>query len=184
MGMFGKLFGGGKTFAPILIRTRKNIFQIYGVQNPTDAQVMRASFHLCIAGMAILNDFGGPGVRGPISKLVEETSDLMQSLSMRPLDLSLDQETVEACVQSSPSNLHVSQSTQINGLVAFNALYQTQGEALIREILEHKDGPMGTPGYAAIKVAEGIFGLEGARKHFMELSMEMLSFATALHRAA
>lgn len=175
-----KFFGGKKSFASVLVSTQNKIFSIYGVTQPSDAQKMKASFYLCISGIAILNDLGGGRLRDVIDMLVEETKELTKPLRMRVGELSNGADQLKKIISDFPNELHITESTTVNGLAAFEALYFSMGEELMNDILRHNKGPLGTPGYAAIVVADGIFGEGKARQNFMEVSMELVSFTKEL----
>ncbi|MBZ0241818.1 MAG: hypothetical protein K8F24_01265, partial [Bacteroidales bacterium] len=57
------------------------------------------------------------------------------------------------------------------------------GQDLMNDILTHNQGPMGTPGYAAIVVADGIFGEGKVEDNFLEVAMVLLKFARELTEA-
>lgn len=160
--------------------TQEGIFDIYGVDQPTDAQKMKASVYLCISGIAILNDLGGGQLRRAIDRLVEETRELTKPLSMRVEELSNNTEQLEKILADFPKEIEITGSTKVNGLAAFEALYFSMGEELMNDILSHKGGPMGVPGYAAIVVADGIFGEGRSKENFMEVSMQLLNFMKKL----
>jgi len=183
MGLLDKLLGGKKNFSSILTDTQNELFALYNQNNPTDAQKMKASVYLCISGIAILNDIGGGAVHSVIDRLVEETKELTKNLSMRVGDLSNNREQLEKILQGFPKGLDISESTTVNGLAGFEALYFSIGEELMKDILNHSSGPMGTPGYAAIVVTDGVFGEGKSAEKFMEVSMLVLNFTNELVEA-
>ena len=183
MGILRKLFSGKRSFSSVLVDTQNNIFNIYGVNRPTDAQKMKASTYLCISGIAILNDAGSGAVPHVIDKLVDETRELTKSLSVYVEELSNSPEQLTKILADFPDDIQVTGSTRVNGLAAFEALYFSMGEDLMNDILSHNRGPMGTHGYAAVVVADGIFGEGKSAEHFMELSMEFLNFTKGLIEA-
>ncbi len=52
MGFLNKLFSGKKSFSSVLVGAQNNIFKIYGVSQPTDAQKMKASVYSELASTA------------------------------------------------------------------------------------------------------------------------------------
>lgn len=180
MGLLSKIFGGKKTIASVLTGTQNNIFKLYGVSQPTDAQKMKASVYLCVSGMAILNDLGGGRFRHAIDALVNETRELTKTYSMRVEELSNNSEQLKRILDDFPAEAQVTGATRVNGLAAFEALYFSMGEELMNDILAHTGGQMGAPGYASIVVADGIFGEGRSKEHFMEVSMELLNFTKGL----
>ncbi len=164
----------------ILLDTQTKIFKIYGVTNPTNAQKMKASVYLCISGIAILNDFGGGDLDHIIDQLVEETKELTKPLVMKVGELSKNNKQLHEIIQDLPDSLNVTESTIINGLAAFEAIYFSIGKDLVLDILNHSNDPMGTPGYAAIVVADGIFGDGKIKEHVMDVSLALLSFTKAI----
>lgn len=183
MSFLKKVFGGKKSIYSVLVSTQNKIFSIYSVAYPTDAQKMKASVYLCISGIAILNDLGGGGLRHALDKLVEEAKELTKPLKMRVGELSNSDEQLKRILSDFPKDLQITEATTVNGLAAFEALYFSMGEELMNDILSHNQGPMGVPGYAAIVVANGIFGEGKAKENFMEVSMELLSFTKELIEA-
>ena len=183
MSFLKNMFAGKKSISSILVSTQNKIFNIYGVAQPSDAQKMKASVYLCISGIAILNDLGGGHLRDVIDKLVEETRELTKPLRMRVGELSNNAEQLKKIISDFPKNIQITESTTVNGLAAFEALYFSMGEELMNDIISHNQGPMGTPGYAAIVVADGIFGEGKAKEKFMEVSMELLNFTKELSEA-
>ena len=193
MSFLNKLFGnkGNKNLALILMSTRRDIFNIYGVIKPTDAQKMKASVYLCIAGIAILNDLGSAivndlgseRVHRLMDKLVEETKDLTEPLSMRVGELANSKEDLEEILTDFPKEHRLNELTTLNGLGAFEALYFTKVEKLMNDILNHRGGPLGAVGYASIIVADGIFGKGKSKGHFVEVSGRLLTFMEELGEA-
>ena len=182
MGLFGGIFGGKKTIVSVLTNTQNNIFSLYGVSQPTDAQKMKASVYLCISGMAILNDLGGGRLQHAIDALVKETRELTKPYSMRVDELSNNDEQLKKILSDFPQEAQVIGTTRVNGLGAFEALYFSMGKELMNDILAHTGGPMGAPGYASVVVVDGIFGEGKSKEHFMEASMELLNFTKELSK--
>jgi hypothetical protein len=144
---------------------------------------MKASVYICIAGIAILNDFGaGRPLRDLIDKLVVGTKDMTKPLSMLVGELANSKEELNEILADFPKELQISESTRVNGLAGFEALYFTKVEKMMKDILSHKDGPFGTPGYASIAVVTGIFG-SSKPEYFMSISMRILAFAKELSEA-
>ena len=181
MGLLGNLFSGKKRFASVLIGTQNEIFKLYGVTQPNDAQKLKASFYLCVSGIAILNDAGGGAVPHVIDRLVEDTRELIKPLSVFTEDLSNSPEQLGEILSQLPDG--VTGSTKLNGLAAFEAMYFSLGQDLMNDILSHNQGPTGTPGYAGIVVVDGVLGDGKSRENFMELSMQMLQFTQGLVKA-
>jgi hypothetical protein len=183
MGFFKKVFGEKKSFSSVLLDTQNRIFTLYGVGHPTDAQKMKASVYLCIYGMAILNDLGGGHLRDAIDKLVEETRELTKPLRMRVGELANNAEQLEMIMSYFPSEIEITESTTVNGLAAFEAMYFSMGQELMTDIISHNKGPFGAPGYAAIVMADGIFGEGKAKEKFREVSIELMNFMKELSEA-
>ncbi len=185
-----KLFGKKKAiasnrFAPLLVSTQNDIFRIYGVAKPTDAQRVKAAVYICITGIAILNDLGGGRQRPLIDKLVDETGELTKSWERKKLlrmtvgELVNSKEEIEELSRYCEGG-GLNESTVVNGLAALDCLYNAKVEKLINDILSHKDSEFGIPGYATIVVADGIFGRGESTKHFMEVSMRLKKFTGEL----
>ena len=77
----------------------------------------------------------------------------------------------------------MNESTMLNGLAAFEALYFVKGKKLMKDILNHRDGEFGVPGYATIVVADGIFGKGTSIEKFVEVLMRLNVFAEELSEA-
>src|SRR6266404_1503549 len=183
MSFLNNFFPKKKTILSIVESAQRDIFTIYGVAKPTDAQKMKASVYICIAGIAILNDFrGGKPLRDLIDRLVVGTKDLTKPLSMLVGELANSKEELDEILTDFPKELRMSESTRVNGLAGFEALYFTKVEKTMNDILSHKDGPFGTPGYASIVVTNGIFG-SSKPENFMPASMRILNFAKELSEA-
>lgn len=182
MGILDKLFSGKNSFSSVLVETQNKIFEIYGVAKPSDAQKMKATFYLCISGIAIMNDQGAGAVPHVIDKLVADTRELTKPLSMYVEDISNSPDQLEQILWELPDG--ATGSTRVNGPAAFQAMYMSIGEDLMNDIVSHHQGPMGTPGYAGVIVVDGIFGEGKATEHFMEVCMQMLSFTKGLVDAA
>ena len=71
----------------------------------------------------------------------------------------------------------------VNGLAAFEALYFTRVESTVNRILHGNQGPLGTPGIAAIVVSEGIFGKGKTEENFMGISFQLINFTSELSKA-
>ena len=184
MGLFGKLFSGNKGFASVIVETQNKLFKTYGVSQPNDAQKLRASFYLCISGMAILNEAGAgrAPIRGVIDRLVADASELSKPLSVVARDIWENSTENQNKIQSQLPR-GTTELTKLNGLAAFDALYASLGQDLMTDILSHNKGPLGTPGYAGIVVVDGIFGKGRAEEHFMDITMQMLEFSRGLSKA-
>src|ERR1700730_4142189 len=118
--MLNNLFRRKKTIPSIVESTQRDIFTIYGVAKPTDAQKMKASVYICIAGIAILNDFGaGRPLRDLIDKLVVGTKDMTKPLSMLVGELANSKEELNEILADFPKELQISESTRVNGLAGF-----------------------------------------------------------------
>jgi predicted DNA-binding ribbon-helix-helix protein len=180
MSFFKALFGSKKGIGEVLLGTQNKIFELYSISSPTDAQKMKASVYLCIAGIAILNDLGAGRLRPVIDRLAEETKNLTSSLKVKVSDLANDADQLKKILAEFPVDAKVTESTTLNGLAAFEALYFTFGPSLMQEIITRGDGPMGVSGYAAIVVGDGIFGKGGSKDHFLEISMELMQYSKAL----
>ena len=102
---------------------------------------------------------------------------------MRVGELANNAEQLEKIIFDFPGDIQITGSTTVNGLAAFEAMYFSMGQNLMNDILTHNQGQMGTPGYAAIVVADGIFGEGKAKDKFMEVSMELLNFTKELTEA-
>lgn len=177
MGLLNRLFGSKKSYTSVLINTQDKIFKMYGVNNPTDAQKMKASVYLCIAGIAILNDLGDGRLRYAVEKLAEETRELTKPLSMLAEELSNNAEQLKKILEE----LQITTgSTRLNGLAAFEALYFSMGETLMNDMLMRKEGPGGIVGYAPRVVGNGIFGEGRSREHYLELTMQLSNFMIEL----
>ncbi len=183
MNFFKKVFGGKRSITSVMLSTQNKIFDIYSVAHPTDAQKMKASVYLCISGIAILNDLGGGQLRHAIDNLVNETRELTKPLRMRVGELANNAEQLEKIISDFPGDIQITGSTTVNGLAAFEAMYFSMGQDLMNDILTHNQGPMGTPGYAAIVVADGIFGEGKVEDNFLEVAMELLNFTKELTEA-
>jgi hypothetical protein len=185
MGILNNIFGKKKTFAGAIERTQGNIFPLYRVAEPTDAQKMRASFRLCVAGMAILNECGAATKRPDlIDRLVEETKELTKPLSMPLGELAINDIELEIMLAEFHEVPGINKNTILNGLAAMDAMYFSQGEILMNDILDHRDGPFGgTAAYASIVIGDRIFGPGKSTDHFLELSEAVIAFAKELGEA-
>jgi hypothetical protein len=180
MGILNRFFGGGKSIASVLISTQNNIFGVFGVAQPTDAQKLKASVYLCISGIAILNYLGGGKPHYAIDSMVDETRELTRPFSMQAKELSNNGQQLEKILAGFQGEAQVTESTRVNGHAAFEALYFSMGEELVSDILTHKGGPMGITGQAAIVVADGIFGEGKSKESFTEVSMKLQKFTNEL----
>lgn len=173
MSFLNKLFGGKKSLSSILVSTQNRIFNIYSIAHPSDAQRLKASVYLCISSIAILNDFGDSLYRNFIDKLFEETRELTKLLRMRVGELSNNAEQLKTIISVFPHDLQITESTVVNGPAAFEALYFSVKDDLIRNILSHSRGPSGITGYVAMAVADGIFGEKNEAQNFIKVSVEI-----------
>lgn len=180
MGLFGNLFGSKKSYTSVLINTQNNIFNIYGVNQPTDAQKMKASVYLCIAGLAILDDLGCAKLRHSSDRLIAEAIELTDPLSMRLEELSNNTEQLDMILSDFPKESQVTGSTNVNGLAAFKSLFSSMIETLMIDFSRYKNSPTGPAGYAPFVVGDGIFGEGRSQEHFMELTMQLANFMTEL----
>jgi hypothetical protein len=187
MSIIGGLLGARKpTLSSLLVDTQKEIFGLYGVSKPTDAQKVKAAVYLSIAASAILSDFAGGMAKDLIDQIARESALLTKPLRMLVSDLAADREDLPKILATFPADLKISGSTSINGLGAFDALYLAKAEEIVQDIWDHRDGPTGTPGYACIVLAAGIFGKAGSDKlpeMFMPAMLHINEFAAKLLKA-
>jgi hypothetical protein len=183
MGFFN-LFGK-KSISAIITNTQNNLFRLYSVRNPSDALKMKASVYLCISGIAMINKIGESGgyavLNELINKIVADTRELTKPLSMKVSELANDAQDLKLILSNFPVPMDA--NTRVNGLAAFEALYSSKVDQLIKDIMSHDGGPMGSSGYAAIVVADGIFGDGKSKDHFMEVGIEVSSFVQHLLKA-
>jgi hypothetical protein len=188
MNFISSLLGIGKvTVKSVVADAQKQLLTLYGAAKPTDAQKLKAFVYLCIAATAMLNDFGRGRAKTLIDQVAKETAGLTKPLRMLVGELANDPEELEKILATFPTELKITESTSINGLGAFDALYHAKADELVNDIWSHRDGPNGTPGYAAIVVAVGIFGREGhdrLAQHFFLANLQLQSFATKLLKLA
>jgi hypothetical protein len=181
MGILKKFLGGKKNLTSVLADTQKNLFNIYGISHPTDAQKLNAAVYLCIAGIAIINDLSGRHqFRQFIDELQEAARTLSKPLSMRVGELTNNKDTLGKIISEFPGSIPVTEATQINGLAAFEATYFSVGEGLMLEILSRGQGPHGAPGYAAIVVSNGILGEGNPNLNLMAAMTELHNFMSEL----
>lgn len=187
MGLFKALFGGNKNIKNVsatFTKTQNNLFRLYGVSNPNDALKMKASLYLCIAAIAMINDMrgsaDGASTEKIIDKIVEDTREITKPLSMKVSELANDAKDLKLILSKFP--VPIDADTKVNGLAAFEALYSSKVETLVKDILSHNSGPMGSSGYAAIVVGDGIFGAGKSKDHFIEVGYEVSSFISQLLR--
>ncbi|WKJ89105.1 hypothetical protein QZJ86_13865 [Methylomonas montana] len=189
MGFLNNLFGGKKSISSVLVNTQKKLFRIYNISNPSDAQKMKASVYLCITGIASFNELGNnkpelrPHLLPLIDNLVQEAKELTKSLSIRVKDITNDNEELKGMLDFFPRHIPINESTNLNGLAAFEALYNSKVTNLIDEILNHTRGPFGSTGYAAIIVADGIFGKGASEDYFIDVAKELEKFTLELCEA-
>jgi hypothetical protein len=169
-------------FGPVMEQAQDELFETFGVKAPSDAQKLKASFYLCVSGIAVLNDAGGGATPDVIDKLVADTSVLVKPLSVYAKDLSNSPEQLASILSQIPSG--ATGSTRLNGLAAFQAMYFSLGQDLVNDIASHKQGPLGIFGYAGYVVADGVFGEGAARENFLKVSENMVSFVEGLVDAA
>lgn len=185
MGLINKIFGRKKSIVEIIVDTQSNIFKTYEITKPTDAQKMKAFAYISIAGTAICKDIGGRMLSHAAQKMIEDTSELTKSLSMRVGELSNDKEELEELLSYffTHHQRQINDSAVINGMEGFEALYCTKVEKLVADILRYNSGSLGATGGAAIVVADGIFGKGMSEKHSWEVSMHLHNFRKELIEA-
>ena len=183
MEFLNTFFRRKKSVSSAIAGAQNGMFKAYGVDRPTDAQKLKATFYLCIAGMAIMNHYSGGVLRGAINNIAEEAKDITKTLQMHIGDIANDQADLTEILSDIPDTFEITGSTTVNGLAAFEALYFTKGERLIKDILGHTRGDFGISGYAAIVVSDGIFGKGKSKEHFMKLSNIFLDFTKELSEA-
>jgi hypothetical protein len=77
---------------------------------------------------------------------------------------------LEKILSDFPAEADVDGDTTINGLAAWNAIYFTYVEEIVLEISNRSNGPLGSYGYAAIKVLEALRGNGQGKDDFMDVS--------------
>lgn len=183
MSFLKNLFGSRTNVASLLVNAQNQIFELYEVSQPTDAQKLRSLFYLGVAGLAILNDVGQGSLNDQMDKLVEGAGQLANPLSVRVGALVDGKEELGGLLKGFPAQANVNAQTLVNGHAAFGALYATRGELMMSKILEKRGNPQGMAGSAAIVVGDGIFGPGRGRDHFVLLSMLVFEFAKEMKKA-
>ncbi len=181
MGFLNKVFGRQNDIASTLVNVQNNIFNIYGIQKPTDAQKVKASVYICIASMAIFNIVRNDDSKFLlINKLVEASGDLTKPLHLRVWDLANSEDELQELLSSFPEHIKVEESTILNGLAAFEALYSTKGERLMTTILTlsrtGSDITNDVVDYASMVVANELFRDIEPSRRLMDISLQFMKF--------
>ena len=185
MSLIKKIFGKKINPRMIIKETHDEIFNILGVDAPTNAQKLNANVYLCICGIAILNEMGRGNLNDLIDVLVSESKNLSKDLNRIKIgDLSNDADKLDKIIADISSGFDdkekINYSSGVNGLGAFEAIYFTMGQDIMKDVMSHNDGPMGIHGYSAIVIAEAILGDDSENGYIIELSMSLLIFTKKL----
>lgn len=177
MGLFNNIFSRKKDLSTTIVNAYSNLFTIYRVKNPTDAQKMKACFYLCISGMAMLNDaVGGAVAAKTIDKLLNATRNLTRDLRFRIEDIANDKDELEVLLSDFPSEAEVDGRTTVNGLAGFEALYFSKGQELMRKVMSKPDEDLGLIGSGALVVGDGVFGVGRSADEFMTILSIMSTY--------
>ena len=181
MGFLNKVFGRQNDIASTLVEVQNNIFNIYGIQKQTDAQKVKASVYICIAGGAILNIVRSDDSKFLlIDKLVEASGGLTERLHLRVWDLANSEDELQELISSFPQHIKVEESTILNGLAAFEALYSTKCERLMTTILTlsrtRSDITNDVVDYASMVVANELFRDIEPSRRLMDISLQFMKF--------
>ena len=169
MGIFN--FFNKESIESIFSNTELSIFKTYGIVNPSSAQKFKCALSLGIATMGILNSVGN----GKLNHLLDKVSDLAydsaKMLSFRINEITTDKNDLDAIFSIMPPDMDGDTDIKINGGVAFPALFNTKGPALMREIMDKSSGPMGPTGYASIVIGDMLIGREKSSSYFMQINL-------------
>lgn len=180
MGLFDSIFGGKASFATHIARAQQTIFRAYGVAAPTASQNFRASYALCIAGIAILNVTEGAESRRYADALLRETHELIKNLQFPAGELTLDEAELPMMLSDFPFQAGVNQSTRINGTAGLDAAINTVGQQHMAGVLERSRGPFGMPASAGLFVGDFIFGEGRSEDNFMDLVQALADYSSSI----
>jgi len=187
MSLLSRFIRNKKNISSVLLSAQKDLFLTYGVKSPTDSQKLKAAVYFCIAGIALLNEMGNkkPELKPHIKLLIDgintKSSELTENLSVRAGEICNNSEEI-ASIEFLFLPSEINSSTMLNGLAAYEALYTTKvfDDGVIEDILSHECGPFGPTGYAAIVVADSVFGKGASRAYMMELIVVINSFIAGI----
>jgi hypothetical protein len=182
MAFLKNLFGGKKDFTSVLTQTRDDFFRLYGVSTPTNAQNLTALFYICESGIALLNYFdqetgGGGFLNRSIERLIDAAADLASRAEgvMRIADLTKDRDQLKRLVDYfQASGIDVDATCHIDGVLAFDGLYNTIGEELVKRMLGTK-GPGGIVGYASILASDNVLGEDALPRGRPDADMQLFN---------
>lgn len=184
MRLLAKLFGSRKvTVKSALLDGQRQLFKIYGVPTPDDAQRLKAAVYLCIVATSMLNEFAGRYAKALIDQVWKESASSTETLRMLVKEIANNEAELHQVLATFPADLKISASTSINGIGAFDALYLARVKELINEIATHREGPFGVAGYASIILADGVFGAEYDKTKMFTTSVSLHTLARSLMEA-
>jgi hypothetical protein len=153
-------------FASIVIQTKNDFFRLHKVSKPTNAQNLRALFYICESGVAFLSYFDKAANRDDflnqlIHPLITATGELASQIegTMRIDDLSKDRYQVDRLVAYYRSHgLDIDASQRINGILAFDGLYNTIGLEVLEDMFDCEEGPIGILGTTSFITSDNVIG--------------------------
>lgn len=145
------------------------VLQKANIKN-TDANILKTTVYLCFAQIACLNVATEGKSRSFMDNMVEDAKNSTLELKMRVKELAQSDDELEKILSDFPAEADVDGDTTINGLAAWNAIYFTYVEEIVLEISNRSNGPLGSYGYAAIKVLEALRGNGQGKDDFMDVS--------------
>jgi len=172
MGIFSAILGK-QSLGEIINETKNNLFEIYQIKNPTNAETFNAILMITIAGVAMINDVAKGKANFLIDKLSQEAKQLTNSLTFEIREVANSDEEVIAIYEVLPPDMQGDEGLRINGGVAFPSIFNSIGPNFVTEILQNSEGEFGSPGYAGIIIGDALLGRDESIPYFAQTVMEM-----------
>lgn len=173
MSLFGKIFGSKKSPEQVLEEAKTKFLRIYGISAPTQEAELKTIVGLTIATIGMLNELGQGRLNHAIDQFSEAGRSLAQRLRVR-LDEVLDGDDEQnALIALIPHDSSSRAVISVDGGSAFAVIFNMRGPRLVEAICQSSNGPLGSPGYAAVVLGDMVVGRERATGSFISATGAM-----------
>jgi len=167
------------TYSQLVLNTSLQLFELYGIDKPTDLQMFKSFTLLCICGAVYLN-LKDKNSELKIKELIRQCDD-----SMSFLKVSIDDLIDNSYYSLEKDSLAKKWIEKYNKTV-FMAYYielavpAKTGRNIKKILIEKMNGPFGFPAIAGIVVIDGILGQDKSKEFFPDVVLEMRNFISTL----
>ena len=171
------------TYSQLVLNTSLQLFELYGIDKPTDLQMFKSFTFLCACGKIYLK-LKDKDSEFKIKELIRQCDE-----SMSILNVTID-ELIDTNYFSMAKELVEKYGTSVFKAIMFDLTFESPppppnsrrkgARNLEKFLIEKMNGPFGFPAIAGIVVIDGILGQDKSKEFFPDVVLEMRNFISTL----